>query len=313
MYQKHDFGRYKSDINLSHYAAFLGYELDPRKTTKSSLVMKHPNGDKVIISKRGSNYVYFSVSDDKDNGTIVDFIRKRTDKTFPEIGQELQKWVRGGGGISQNVPFASDIQSQEYNPERIKALFSRVKQIKGDDYLQNIRKIPFSTLQNPLFAERIYRDFYGNVVFPHYDHAGVCGLELKNADKGVFVRGSAKGLWTSTFNLKAETLVITESPIDGLSYFTLFPDIQKSGVVFASVSGGLRPHQVQLIIDLIRKLSQLQKIILAVDHDAGGEKIEKTIREGVKNSGAFVGDMLTHVPEKMGDDWNEVLKNREQK
>ena len=310
MYQKHDFSRYKSDINLSHYAAFLGYELDPKKTTKSSLVMRHPNGDKVIISKRGNNYVYFSVSNDKDNGTIVDFIRKRTDKTFPEIGQELQKWVRGGGNITPNIPFASDIQSQEYNPERIKALFLRVKQIKGDDYLQNVRKIPLSTLQNRLFAGRIYRDFYGNVVFPHYDHTGVCGLELKNADKGVFVRGSAKGLWTSAINLKAETLVITESPIDGLSYFSLFPEIQKSGVVFASVSGGLRPHQIQLIIDLIKKLPQLQKIILAVDRDQGGEKIEKTIREGVKNSGVFNGDMLTHVPEKMGDDWNEVLKNR---
>jgi hypothetical protein len=313
MYQKHDFGRYKSGINLGHYAASLGYELDPRKTTKSSLVMKHPNGDKVIISKRGSNYVYFSVSDDKDNGTIVDFIRKRTDKTFPEIGQELQKWVRGGGGISQNIPFASDIQSQEYNPERIKALFLRVKQIKGDDYLQNVRKIPLSTLQNQLFAGRIYRDFYGNVVFPNYDHTGVCGLELKNADKGVFVRGSAKGLWTSTINLKAETLIITESPIDGLSYCSLFPDTQNHGNVFASVSGGLRPHQVQLINDLIKKLPQLQKVILAVDHDQGGEKIEKTIREGVKNAGVFFGDMLTHVPEKIGDDWNEVLKNGGQK
>lgn len=104
MYQKHDFSRYKSEINLSHYAASLGYELDPRKTTKSSLVMKHPNGDKVIISRRGSNYVYFSVSDDKDNGTIVDFIRKRTTKTFPEIGQELQKWVRGGGNITPWQP-----------------------------------------------------------------------------------------------------------------------------------------------------------------------------------------------------------------
>jgi DNA primase len=127
------------------------------------------------------------------------------------------------------------------------------------------------------------------------------------------VRGSAKGLWTSTINLNAQNLVITESPIDGLSYFTLFPDLQKSGVVFASVSGGLRPHQVQLIINLIKRLPQLQKIILAVDHDKGGEKIEKTIREGIKNLRVFFGDMLTHVPEKMGDDWNEVLKNREQK
>ncbi len=313
MYQKHDFSRYKSDINLSHYAASLGYELDPRKTTRSSLVMKHPNGDKVIISKRGSNYVYFSVSDDKDNGTIVDFIRKRTTKTFPEIGQELQKWVRGEGNLAPNIPLAPAIQEQEYNPERIKALFARMTPLKWDKYLENTRKIPQSTLKNPLFAGRIYRDTYGNVVFPHYDHTGVCGLELKNADKGVFVRGSAKGLWTSAINPNAQILVITESPIDGLSYFTLFPELQKSGLVFASVSGGLRPHQVQLINELIKKLPQLQKVILAVDHDQGGEKIEKTIRDGVKNAGVFFGDMLTHVPEKIGDDWNEVLKNRAQK
>ena len=272
--------------------------------------MKHPNGDKVIISKRGSNYVYFSVSDDKDNGTIVDFIRKRTTKTFPEIGQELEKWVRGGGNIAPNISTTPTIESQEYNPERVKALFARMIPLKWDKYLENTRKIPQLTLNNPLFAGRIYRDTYGNVVFPHFDHTGVCGLELKNADKGVFVRGSAKGLWTSTINLNAQILVITESPIDGLSYFTLFPELQKSGVVFASVSGGLRPHQIQLLSDLIKKLPQLQKIILAVDHDQGGEKIEKTIREGVKNSGAFNGDMLTHVPEKMGDDWNEILKNR---
>ena len=66
---------------------------------------------------------------------------------------------------------------------------------------------------------------------------------------------------------------------------------------------------MQLIIDLIKKLPQLQKIILAVDHDQGGEKIEKTIRDGAKNAGVFFGDMLTHVPEKTGDDWNAVLKN----
>lgn len=57
---------------------------------------------------------------------------------------------------------------------------------------------------------------------------------------------------------------------------------------------------MQLIIDLIKKLPQLQKIILAVDHDQGGEKIEKTIRDGAKNAGVFFGDMLTHVPEKNG-------------
>ena len=89
MNHKIDYSRFKQDINLSQYAAYLGYEMDKKKSTRSSVAMRHGNGDKVIISKRGKMWIYFSVHDEGDNGTIVDFIQKRTGQGIGDIGRDL--------------------------------------------------------------------------------------------------------------------------------------------------------------------------------------------------------------------------------
>ncbi len=52
MTHRYDFSRFKSDINLTQYAAHLGYEVDKKKSTRSSIAMRN-GGDKIIISKRG--------------------------------------------------------------------------------------------------------------------------------------------------------------------------------------------------------------------------------------------------------------------
>ena len=40
--------------------------------------MRHPNGDKIIVKRSADgHYVYFSVRDDRDNGSIIDFVQKR--------------------------------------------------------------------------------------------------------------------------------------------------------------------------------------------------------------------------------------------
>ncbi len=57
---------FKTGIDLRAYAAEQGYQLDRKESWRGSSIMRHPNGDKVII-KRGSDshYVYFSVRDDQ--------------------------------------------------------------------------------------------------------------------------------------------------------------------------------------------------------------------------------------------------------
>jgi len=68
---------FKRSINLTEYAASTGYELDKRESSRNSAVMRHPNGDKIIIARQAENWVYFSVRDDDDNGSIIDFVMRR--------------------------------------------------------------------------------------------------------------------------------------------------------------------------------------------------------------------------------------------
>lgn len=300
--QKYDFAAFKQSVNLPQYAAGQGYELDRKKSTRSSLVMRQAStGDKIIVSKKGTNWVYFSVSNDADNGTIVDFIANRTAKTLPEIGKELAAWSGGAGALP--VYAMPDVQEQVYDRERIRRAFRWMNPITAHPYLTDERKIPADVLNHPRFAGRIFTDRYGNAVFPHQDGQGVCGLELKNTDKGVFMRGSEKALWLGNIDPADTVLTLAESGIDALSHFAMFRPL---GVSYGAVSGGMRDKQFDFLMAIIGKMPKLEKIVLAVDNDEGGEKIASRIETYLE--GKFTGEIVREVPQWKDMDWNEVLK-----
>ena len=300
--QKYDFAALKQSVNLSQYVAAQGYELDRKKSTRSSLVMRHAaSGDKIIVSKKGANWVYFSVHDDRDNGTIVDFIEKRTNKSLPEIGRELVGWSGGAGALPvYNLP---DVQEQVYDVGRIRRAFQWMKPATAHPYLIGERKIPADVLKDSRFSGRIFQDRYGNAVFPHQNGQGVCGLELKNADKGVFMRGSEKALWLGNINDGDTVLILAEAAIDALSHFALF---RSQNASYGAVSGGMKDNQFDSLMAVIGKMPKLEKIILAVDNDKGGDKIASRIESYLE--GKFTGAIIRHVPKAQGMDWNNVLK-----
>jgi|JI10StandDraft_1071094.scaffolds.fasta_scaffold117315_3 hypothetical protein len=299
--QKYDFTAFKQSVNLSQYAATQGYELDRKKSTRSSLVMRHANGDKIIVSKKGANWVYFSVHDDRDNGTIVDFIEKRTSKSLTEIGRELAAWSGGAGALP--VYSLPDVQEQVYDLERIRRAFQWMKPATAHPYLLETRQIPADVLKDSRFAGRIFQDKYGNVVFPHQNGQGICGLELKNHDKGVFMRGSEKALWLGNINPADTSLILAEAAIDALSHFALFRPLNAS---YGAVSGGMKDSQFDCLVDIIQKMPRLERIVLAVDHDQGGENIAKRIENYLARK--FTGEIVRHIPEQEGMDWNDVLR-----
>lgn len=299
--QKYDFAALKQSVNLSQYAAAQGYELDRKKSTRSSLVMRHATtGDKIIVSKKAANWVYFSVHDDRDNGTIVDFIEKRTNKSLPEIGRELAAWSGGAGALP--VYSLPDVQEQVYDAGRIRRAFQWMKPTTAHPYLIGERKIPADVLADSCFVGRIFQDRYGNAVFPHQNGQGVCGLELKNTDKGVFMRGSEKALWLGNINPADTVLTLAEAAIDALSHFALF---RPQNASYGAVSGGMKDNQFDCLIAVTRKMPSLQKIILAVDNDQGGEKIASRIENYL--AGKFTGEIIRHVPTDEGMDWNNIL------
>lgn len=90
---------FKRNIDLRSYAAGQAYQLDRKESWRGSSVMRHPvSNDKVII-KRGmdGHYVYFSVRDDRDNGTIIDFVQHRQ-------GLSLGGGTQGAAAVDWSTP-----------------------------------------------------------------------------------------------------------------------------------------------------------------------------------------------------------------
>jgi hypothetical protein len=80
--------------SICAYAASQGYVLDRKESWRGSAVMRHANGDKVIIKRDADgHYVYFSVRSDTDHGTIIDFTQHRLGLTFGAIRKELRPWI----------------------------------------------------------------------------------------------------------------------------------------------------------------------------------------------------------------------------
>src|SRR4051812_19893523 len=85
---------FKTTIDLRVYAASLGYALDRRESWRGSCVMRSKSGDKIIVKMdHDRHYVYFSIRDDADNGSIIDFAMRRKSLNLGQVRKELRPWI----------------------------------------------------------------------------------------------------------------------------------------------------------------------------------------------------------------------------
>ena len=150
MTHKFNFSRFKSETNLTQYAAHLGYEIDKKKSTRSSISMRN-GADKVIISRRGNVWIYFSPVDDNDNGTIINFVQNRTHKSLAEVGRELQGWIGGSVSLPEPKSYAANVEEQEYDPERVAKIFRKCRAVTNYAYLEG-RGLVRGVLSSPRFV-----------------------------------------------------------------------------------------------------------------------------------------------------------------
>ncbi len=87
--------RFKTEINLVSYAQSQGYEYLQRESPRSSAVLRHNSGDKIVVATDIDGHgVYFSVRDDADKGTIIDFVQNRRNLSLTEVRKELRDWLQ---------------------------------------------------------------------------------------------------------------------------------------------------------------------------------------------------------------------------
>ncbi len=314
LHRREELDSFKRDINLIDYAAHSGYALDPKSSSRGSAVMRHPNGDKIIVARdTDGHWTYFSVRDDRDNGSIIDFIQHRQPKSLGEVRKALREWPSGGvrGIPCQFAPshnFSLNPSPQK-DPDRVRVDYGGMAPIRGShDYLEKHRGIPAEVISHVRFADCIRIDARGNAVFPHWNDSGICGYELKNCGFTGFSPGGEKGLWKSVTFQNDTCLVIAESAIDALSHFAIRHDPASR---YVSFSGGLNKSQPTLLLKAARDLPTGGTVIIATDNDAGGDKLAERIRE-------ILVPLRLHVrivedrPHERGSDWNDVLQQRRQ-
>src|SRR5262249_46537213 len=144
----------------------------------------------------GRHWIYFSVRDSRDNGTIVDFVRWRDRVDVAGVCRELRPWIAG-----HHVGVAADLYRPTVAPRAIRrsrdaGLFERARETTESLYLASRGTRP-STLRDERFAGTFRVDERGNVLFPHRDRDGLSGFESKNRGWTAFSPGGVKALWTS--------------------------------------------------------------------------------------------------------------------
>ena len=206
--------------------------------------MRHPVSDDKVVIKRGmdGHYVYFSVRDDRDNGSIIDFVQFRQGLSLGAVRKELRPWI---GQPPVPVPTFPALHKTEKDRMKVEAAYAQMPDaVDGHPYLERERALPASLLALERFAGRIRIDGKGNAVFPHFDAEGLSGYELKNVGFTGFASGGTKALWMSHEMLDDNRLVFTESAIDALCHAVLFPDDRAR---YASIGGKPNPQQPELI------------------------------------------------------------------
>src|SRR5271170_1164148 len=131
-----ELGSFKTNIDLRVYAAGQGYQLDAKASWRGTSVMRHPvSNDKVVI-KRGldGHYVYFSVRDERDNGSIIDFVQFRQRISIGAVRKELRPWI---GQPPMPIPAFPELHKTEKDRMKVEAAYARMKDApNGHPYLE---------------------------------------------------------------------------------------------------------------------------------------------------------------------------------
>jgi len=292
---------FKREISLPEYAAAEGYELIKNESSRNSIIMqRESDDDKIIIATAADGHgTYFSVRDNQDNGSIVDFVQKRKGLNLGQVRKELRPWI-GAEPVQMNHRIKKPLPSTADRQKVLQAI-GRSQPAGKHEYLVS-RGIHPETLADPRFAGVIRRDERDNALFPHYDREGLSGYETKNYGGFTgFASGGKKSIWYSTNTGRSERLVLTETAIDALSYAEVVGTPKDAYVSFA---GSMSPDQLNVLKAVFSNAHEAgQALVIATDNDKSGSDFEVQLRDLAPE-----GMIILRDAPKLGNDWNDTLK-----
>lgn len=295
--------RFKSDINLVEFAQSCGYQVDRRESSKGSVVMRSGDDKIVIATDQDGHGIYFSIRDERDSGSIIDFVQRREHISLGQVRMRLRTWCPSSSTYRPRPAGAtSKPKASTRDRQRVAVALAQTSLASdGHPYLERERSISRETLLDPRFASVVRIDARGNAIFPHRDADGFSGFEMKNTDFTGFSAGGSKSLWMSTNITTADKIVIVESAIDALSLAQLNPDEANAG--FISVGGTMNDEQRELLRRLLTKATEREaQILIGTDNDEPGHALARQVNDLAPQT-ATVGRLLPAAK-----DWNDELR-----
>lgn len=305
---------FKTRIALPDYAAAEGFAIDRKSTCRNSIAMKHPAGEKIVIGMASDgHWIYFSVHDAQNHGSIIDLVQHLHGCDLGEARKMLRPFLPDGGAApgrpAGHGPPAPTTRLEPVTKDllNVRAKLAAMMPIEHDhSYLTRTRKIPAALLASDRFAGCILTDDRGNAIFPHWNINGdLCGFEIKNASFSGFSPGGTKGVFFGGRKTEGDThLAVSESAIDALSYYSLQGN---NHLQVISTAGAMNPDQPALLRIAIEHMPAGSEIIAATDNDEGGDKLADQIEAAFTATERTDITFRRHSPPTAGQDWNNVL------
>jgi hypothetical protein len=307
------FQDFRNEISIIELALSVGYRIRKKEGIKWPVLKDDVTGDKIIIVNAGSksNQGYFNPHNGHDKGTLINFVRNRIGSLFPyQSGMSEVRIINAVLYNYQHLPIPEKNMLQSRSRDVVEAYKLKefhfpggLTELRDPGYLY-FRGIKSEIIGSGLFEGKIFNvkgNDFNNLGFPYYNESGkIIGFELRNRDFKNVVEGSDRsvGIWHSNIPVPVKNVVLTESPIDALSYHQLKG---KENSLYISFGGSVAAGQLETCKRIIAKADPDPdlKIFSAVDNDAMGKLYTKKFKD------AFPWKVVEDYPRLK--DYNEDL------
>ena len=277
-YERIDFTKAAETLLISDLCRRLGWTQVKNHSSRRHLVLQDPkDGEEIIIFKDKSGSERYFVRGIQKTDNVISFIRERLNK-FNVSGKT--EWEQVANVVRQHLTTPPTEQTFEIRKDKSQFNLEmyRLKPLYDFNYLFN-RGLKHEYLA--LFKPYIFNNSYkGRVytVFPFYaNKREITGLDVRYAESGENKKYIAPGSdmqyasWNAQYVNQGTytTYVLTESPIDALSYLQInYPikTIKENGVKIESINGSVREG----VMSIIKRETLNRKLIIAMDNDIGG-------------------------------------------
>ena len=292
---KNSLERVKREVNLVQHAASMGYAIDRHKSGRKWAVMEK-GADRVLIltspNEKGF-YYYQSASDDSDRGTIVDFMLRRG-SSYEEIAglssahldESPLRYLEKAKDKKIDLEMAAELARQKYTTYKYEA----------DNYLES-RGIKQNTSRDmDILTNRT------GAIFSLTISGQICSTIEYTPRGKYFQAGLPRGVVVFGQYREPKKIVITESPVDALSYEQMRKEKEQTpcDTIYLSTCGSLS-GEIKKEITRIAAYNKKAEVVLAFDNDKAGHKMAVEVDKLLESR-----EKVVHQP-SMGKDWNDML------